>query len=155
MDDKSLSNLTLSGWAAAVWSKELRGVPLQPQEAALAWCMRQHSEYRAFWNSLGGAIDDTPRAKNILVHIYNDGAVKLQLDANNPPEIFQCYQEMRSKGFADIVALHVIAHVLQEQTWNSNTTGEAFDVNRYIERTRQYVASVIQHPEFVLNLRTP
>src|SRR5207248_1985632 len=119
MDDKSLNNLTLSTWAATVWGKELRGVPLQIQEASLAWCMRQHAEYRNFWNSLGTTAADTPRAGNILLHIYSDGAVKLQLESNNPPEITQLFQAMRAKGFSDMDALHAIAHVLKEENWNA------------------------------------
>ena len=156
MDDKSLSNLTLSTWAASVWEKELRGVPLQLQEAALAWSMRLHSDWRNFWNNLGGAnAADTPRATNMLVHIYNDAAVKLQLDNNNPPEINQLFQKMKGHGFSDMDALHAIAFVMQEQTWNAKTTGEAFDMKQYVERAKTYVENVIQHPEIVRSLRLP
>lgn len=126
MDDKSLQNLTLSKWASAVWEKELRGVPLQPQEASLAWCMRRHSEWRSFWNNLGTDAGDTPRATSILVHIYNDSAVKLQLDSDSSPEINQLFQAMRAKGFSDVDALHALAFVMQEQSWNTNTASEPY-----------------------------
>ena len=155
MDDKSLNSLTLSTWAATVWGKELRGVPLQIQEAALAWCMRQHAEYRNFWNSLGTTAADTPRASNILLHIYSDGAVKLQLESNNPPEINQLFQAMRGKGFSDMDALHAIAHVLREQNSNAKGTGEDFDAKKYVEKARKYVEMVLEHPEFLRNLRLP
>ena len=155
MDEKSLDNLTLSAWAAAVWGKELRGVPLQWQEAALAFCMRQHNEYRNFWNSLGTAAADTPRAGNILLHIYADGAVKLQLDSNNPPEINGVFQKMRGKGFSDMDALHAIAHVMREENSNAKGTGEAFDTKRYVEKAQKYAETVIEHPEFLRHLRLP
>jgi hypothetical protein len=150
-----LDNLTLSTWAATVWGKELRGVPLQVQEAALVWCMRQHNEYRNFWNSLGTTAADTPRAGNILLHIYSDGAVKLQLESNNPPEIVEVFQKMRGKGFSDMDALHAIAHVMREENWNTKGTGEAFDTKRYVEKARKYADAVIEHPEFLRHLRLP
>src|SRR5436190_11205819 len=147
MDEKILNNLTLSSWAAAVWSKELRGVPLQPQEASLAWCMRLHNDWRAFWNSLGNSGAPNQRGNNILVHIYNDASVKLQLDSKNPPEIFDLYQTLRGKGFLDIDALHALAYVMQEQTWNAKNEGASFDTVQYVQRAKQYVENVIAHPE--------
>jgi hypothetical protein len=98
LDERTLSNLTLSSWAATVWEKELRGLPLQKQEASLAWCMRQHEEWRNFWNSLNHPRSaDAPRSTSMLVHIYNDAAVKLQLDTKNPPEILELFQTMQRK----------------------------------------------------------
>ena len=155
MDEKTLNNLTLSTWAATVWSKELRGVPLQVQEASLAWCMRQHNEWRNFWNSLGTSDAETQRAANILVHIYNDAAVRLQLDSNNPPEINQLFQAMRGKGFPDLDALHALAFVMQEQSWNAKSAGAVFDTKQYVERAKQYVENAIAHPEIIRSLRLP
>ena len=156
MDEKKLDNLTLSGWAATVWSKELRGVPMQLQEAALAWCMRQHGDWRNFFNNLNNADTvNTPRATNILVHIYNDAAVKMQLESNNPPEISEFFHKMRGKGFVDMDALHAIAFVLQEQNWNAKTSGAEFDQKQYIERARRYVENVIEHPDLMRGLRMP
>jgi hypothetical protein len=154
MDDKTLNNLTLSSWAATVWSKELRGVPLQPQEASLAWCMRLHNDWRPFWNSLGNP-EQTPRATNILVHIYNDASVKLQIDSKNPLEIFDLFQSLRGKGFPDVDALHALGYVMQEQTWNAKNAGAAFDTAQYVVRAKQYVENVIAHPEIVRSLRLP
>jgi hypothetical protein len=154
MDEHKLNNLTLSSWAAGVWEKELRGVRLQLQEAALAWCMRQHADWRNFWNNLNNPDTvNTPRGTNILIHIYNDAAVKLQLDSNNPPEILESYQTMRGKGFSDMDALHAIAFVLQEQNWNAKTTGMAFDQKQYVERAKRYVQNVIEHPDLIRGLR--
>ena len=86
--------------------------------------MRQHGDWRNFWNNLNNA-DTVNTPTNILVHIYNDAAVRLQLESKNPPEIGECFHAMRGKGFADMDALHAIAFVLQEQTWNAKTTGVA------------------------------
>ncbi len=154
MDEKKLDNLTLSSWAASVWERELRGVPLQLQELALAWCMRQHSDWKNVWNGLHDPdVVNTPRAINMLVHIYNDAAVKLQLDTNNPPEIQELFQVMQSKGFSDMDALHAIAYVLQEQNWNAKTAGIAFDQKQYIERAKRYVDNVVEHPDLIRGLR--
>ena len=154
MDDKHLANLTLSSWAASVWEKELRGVPLQMQEAALAWCMRQHNDWRNFWNNLNNSsVVETQRATNILVHIYNDAAVKLQLDSKNPPEICQSFQTMRGKGFPEMDAIHAIAYVLQEQNWSAKTAGVDFDQKQYVDRALRYVDNVIEHPELLRSLR--
>ena len=155
MDEKTLSNLTLSSWAATVWSKELRGVPLQPQEASLAWCMRQHNDWRPFWSSLGSHEAENQRGTNILVHIYNDASVKLQLDSKNPPQIFDLFQSLRGKGFPDIDALHALAYVMQEQSWNAKNAGASFDTTQYVERAKQYVENVIVHPEILRSLRLP
>jgi hypothetical protein len=154
MDEKTLSNLTLSSWAATVWSKELRGVPLQPQEASLAWCMRQHNDWRTFWNNLGND-EQSQRGTNILVHIYNDASVKLQLDSKNPAEIFDLFQTLRGKGFPDIDALHALAYVMQEQSWNAKNASTSFDSAQYVERAKQYVENVIAHPEIIRSLRFP
>jgi hypothetical protein len=154
MDEKQLSNLTLSSWAASVWEKELRGVPLQAQESALAWCMRQHADLRNFWNNLNNtSVVETQRAANILVHIYNDSAVKLQLESNNPPEICQSFRVMRERGFLEIDAIHAIAYVLQELNWNAKTAGVEFDQKQYVERTQRYVENVIEHPDLLRGLR--
>lgn len=78
--------------------------------------MRQHSDWKNLWNGLHNAdVVNSPRISNILVHIYNDAAVKLQLDTNNPPEIQELFHAMRGKGFSDMDALHAISYVLQEQ----------------------------------------
>jgi hypothetical protein len=142
---KNTSAISLSPLGQPVsGKKELRGVPLQMQESALAWCMRQHSDWRNFWNNLNDtSVVETQRARNILVHIYNDAAVKLQLESNNPPEICQFFDAMRGKGFLEMDALHAIAYVLQEQNWNAKTAGVDFDQTRYIERTKRYVESVM------------
>jgi hypothetical protein len=155
MDDKSLQGLTLATWAATVWERELRGMPLQPQEAALAFCMRQHTEWKNIWNGLGASGANTPRVTNILVHIYNDAAVKLQLDRNNPPEITGLFQSMRGKGFSDMDALHAIAFVMQEQTWNARNSDEPFDMAQYVQRARRYVDTVLEHPELIRALKLP
>src|SRR5262245_34199135 len=156
MDEKKLNNLSLSTWAASVWEKELRRVPLQSQEFALAWCMRQHTDWRNFWNNLNNPDTvNTPRATNMLVHIYNDASVKLQLESNNPPEIKQSFHALRGKGFSDMDALHAIAFVLQEQMRNAKNDGVAFDQNQYIERAKRYVENVIEHPDLMRGLRLP
>ena len=156
LDESLLSNLTLSSWAASVWEKELRGLPLQKQEAALAWCMRLHEEWRSFWNSLNHPRSaDAPPCTTMLVHIYNDAAVRLQLDTNNPPEILELFDTMKRNGFSYVDALHAIALVMQEQTWNAKNTGTDFNMKQYIERAKTYVDYVLEHPEIVHSLRCP
>ena len=46
-------------------------------------------------------------------------------------------------------ALHALAFVMQELTWNARTTGEAFDTKQYVERAKRYVETALQHPEIV------
>ncbi len=148
MNDGTLRDLTLTSWAASVWEKELRGVPLQFQEASLAYCMRQHSEWRQTWNQLGTYAADNNKTVTILVHIYNDAAVKLQLDRNDPPEITALYQTLRGRGVSDMDALHAIAHVLQEQTWQAKTTGTPFDTKAYVERAKISVQALLERREY-------
>jgi len=147
MDEGAIRDLTLTSWAANVWEKEVRGVPLQFQEASLAYCMRQHSEWRQYWNQLGTYASDNNKTVNILVHIYNDAAVKLQLDRNDPPEINALYQTLRGRGVTDMDALHALAHVLQEQTWQAKTTGGAFDTKAYVERAKTSVQALLENRE--------
>jgi len=154
MDDSILKDLTLVSWAARVWEKELRGVPLPIQESTLAWCMKQHADWRTFWNNLNNhAILSTPRATNILVHIYNDGIVKLQLETNNPPEISELFERMRAKGFSEMDALHVLSFVLQERTGNATAAGTGFERQQYIERATRYVEKFIAKPELIGGLK--
>jgi hypothetical protein len=149
MNDTAIRDLTLATWARTVREKELRGVKLQFHEAALAYCMNQHSEWRQHWNQLDTATADNTKLVNMLVHIYNDAAVKLQLDRNDPPEIHALYQSMRGKGVTDMDALHVIAFVLQEQTWNAKTNGEPFNMDQYVDRVRTSVQNALAQPEFI------
>jgi hypothetical protein len=154
MDDSILKDATLASWAARVWEKELRGVPLPMQESTLAWCMRQHADWRSFWNNLNNhAVISAPRATRILVHIYNDGAVKLQLESNNPPEINELFQRMRTKGFYEIDALHALSFVLQELSGSANAAGTGFDRQQYVERATRYVESVIEQPHLMDGLK--
>ena len=136
MDENSIADLTLATWAATVWQKELRGVPLQAHEAAVAYCMRQHNEWRQYWDQLGTHAANNVKTVNMLIHIYNDSAVKLQLDRNDPPEVQSSYQKMRGKGIRDMDALHTIANVLQDQTWSAERTGGGFDMNTYVEKVK-------------------
>jgi hypothetical protein len=39
--------------------------------------------------------------------------------------------------------------VLQEQTWNAKTNGEAFDMNLYVERVKTAVQTALELPEFI------
>ena len=77
------------------------------------------------------------------------------LDSKNPPEISQFYDAMRGKGFADMDALHAIAFVLQEQSWNAKTAGTAFDQKQYVDRAKRYVENVIERPDLMRGLRLP
>ena len=79
MNDSAIRELTLSSWAASVWEKELRGVPLMLHEAALAHCMRQHTQWRECWDQLCSMTKEDTKTVNILVHVYNDASVRLQL----------------------------------------------------------------------------
>jgi hypothetical protein len=151
MNESAIRELTLTSWAAAVWEKELRGVPLQSQEAALAYCMRQHPEWRQYWNQLTTYSNENTKIVSMLVHVYNDAAVKLQLDRNDPPEILSMYQVLRGRGITDMDALHAIAFVLQEQTWQAKSSGASFDTKGYIERVRTCVQTLIENPTFVRN----
>src|SRR5579862_6150025 len=137
--EHEIRDVTLLTWAAGVWEKELRGVPLQSQEASVAYCMRQHTEWRQYWNQLRTYTSENTKIVNILMHIFNDAAVKVQLDRNEPPEIMASYELMRSQGLTDMDALHVIAFVLQEQTWQSKTNGQPFDMNAYVQRVKSSV----------------
>ena len=149
MNDSAIRDLTLSGWAAGVWEKELRGVPLQFQEASLAYCMRQHTEWRDYWNQLNSADNEDTKVVNLLVHIYNDAAIKLQLDRKDPPEIHSLYQLLRGRGITDMDALHAIAFVFQEQTWHSKNTGAPFDTKTYVERAKSTVQTLLENPKFI------
>jgi hypothetical protein len=140
-----MRDLTLASWAASVWERELRGVPLEIHEAALAYCMKQHNEWKPFWNQLASSSCDHAKVVSILVHIYNDAAVKLQVDRNEPPEINSSFQTLRGKGVTDMDALHRIAFVLQEQTWSAKTSGGAFDMKLYLEKVQSAVQFYIEH----------
>ena len=153
MNDGAIRDLTLGAWAAGVWEKELRGVPLVFQEASLAYCMRQHSEWREHWNRLGSIGSEDTKIINILVHIYNDAAVKLQIDRNDPPEIPALYQLLRGRGITDMDALHSIAFVLQEQTWHSKNTGAPLDIKMYVERAKSSVQAILENPKFIRSSR--
>jgi len=92
---------------------------------------------------------------SMLVHVYNDAAVKLQLDRNDPPEIQSLYQVLRSRGVTDMDALHAIAFVLQEQTWNAKSSGGGFDTKAYIDRVKTCVHTLIENPKFIRNSKLP
>jgi hypothetical protein len=149
MNDSAIRDLTLGTWAASVWEKELRGVPLELQEASFAYCMRQHPEWREHWNRLNTSGHDDPKIINILIHIYNDAAVKLQIERKDPPEIGELYQALRGTGITDMDALHAIAFVLQEQTWQAKNTGVSFDMNDYVQRVKSNVQAVLQNPKLI------
>jgi hypothetical protein len=154
MNDGVIRDLTLSSWAAGVWQKELRGVPLVFQEASLAYCMRLHSEWRQHWNNLDSTGGEEAKIANILVHIYNDAAVKLQIDRRDPPEINTLYQRLRGRGITDMDALHVIAFVLQEQTWHSKNTGALLDMKTYVERAKSSVQAILENPKLIRSSKT-
>jgi Domain of unknown function (DUF1841) len=149
MNDSAIRDLTLGTWAAGVWEKELRGVALVFQEASLAYCMRQHTEWRDYWNRLGSVGSEDAKVVNILVHIYNDAAAKLQIDRNDPPEIRALYQLLRGRGITDMDALHAIAFVLQEQTWHAKNTGEPFDLKKYVDRAKSSVQGILENPKLI------
>jgi Domain of unknown function (DUF1841) len=149
MNDSAIRDLTLGTWAASVWEKELRGVPLAVQEASLAYCMREHTEWREHWNRLNTIGQDDPKIINILAHIYNDAAVKLQIERKNPPEIGELYQALRRRGITDMDAIHAIAFVLQEQTLQAKNTGVSFDMKDYVQRVKSNVRAILENPKLI------
>ena len=154
MNDATLQDMTLATWAASVWQREVRGVPLKLHEAALGKCMRQHPEWRAYWDSLVTRnIEDSPKLASILVHIYNDAAVQLQLDTKNPPEIYALYEGMRGRGFLEEDALHQLAFVLQDVTWHAKTNGHSLDMQQYIKKAKEFVQSVLCQPKLARTSR--
>lgn len=153
MNDNLIRDLTLRNWAADVWEKELRGVPLAVHEASLAYCMRQHSEWRDQWNHLNSTLSEDAKTVDILVHIYNDAAVKLQIDQKNPAEIDRLYQLLIGRGIADMDALHVLAFVLQEQTWQSKNAGAPFDMATYLARAKSKVQAILENPKLIRTSR--
>jgi hypothetical protein len=42
-------------------------------------------------------------------------------------------------------ALHVIAFVLQEQTWHSKNTGALMDIKKYVERAKSSVQAILEN----------
>ena len=149
MNDSAIRDMTLGTWAASVWEKELRGVQLALQEASFAYCMRQHAEWRDHWNRLDTINQDDTKVVNILIHIYNDAAVKLQIERKDPPEIGELYQALRGRGIIDMDALHTIAFVLQEQTWQAKNTGASFDMKDYVQRVKSNVQAILENPKLV------
>ena len=149
MNENSIRDMTLAKWAGSVWERELRGVPMPCHESALAYCMRQHREWRQHWNQLATHSTENPKTISVLVHVYNDASVKVQLDRNDPPEINSLYQAMRAKGVSDMDALHAIAFVLQEQTWNAKNSGRSFDIQSYVEKVQSSIETFIEHRELL------
>ncbi len=123
-------------------------------EGALGTCMRLHPEWRQYWDNLvTKEHEDTPKLGSILVHIYNDAAVQVQLDTKNPPEIHELYQRMRAHGFSEADALHQLAFVLQDVTWQAKTNSQDLDMKHYVEKARQYVRTVLSQPTFARTSR--
>jgi hypothetical protein len=143
MDD-DLEGLTLANWAAGIWYKHCRGVPLNGHEAAIVYCMEHHQEWRARWDALGESKD--PELSRDVLHVHYDALVKMQVDGNDPPEIRECFEKLREREFTEFDALHTIVPALSETLWAAKTKNQPFDNASYTQLAQQYVRVAILRP---------
>ena len=145
--DENQEGLTLASWAAGLWYKHRRGVPLAGHEAAIVYCMEYHSEWRSRWDALGSSSD--PQLSHDVLHVHHDAMIKMQIDAKEPAEVGECYQKLRDKGFTEFEALHTFVPALSETLWVAKTKNQPFDNQQYIQLVQDYTKVALQRPTFV------
>jgi hypothetical protein len=60
---------------------------------------------------------------------------------------------MRARGFTQEDALHQLAFVLEDVTWQAKTKGQNVDMQQYIEKAKAYTQSVLCQPKLARSSR--
>jgi hypothetical protein len=148
MEDSKLQNLTLLGWTLQIWRDHRRGLPLQGQLAAIAYCLQNHPEWWSDWDSAEMHPDDRA-ITNRLIHIHNDAAIRLQVERGQPADVKVLYDAMREKGFTEFETIHTFAIAFAEEGAFVTEKGGEFSVERYTERASVYVKEALSRPNLV------
>ena len=95
--------------------------------------------------------DEVP--SEALRHVFNDAAVKMQIESGHPSEIGSLYDDMRTAQFTELEGSHAIGLALDEETWCVRQ-GDAFNSSRCVERARSYVNETTSRPNLVRQTKT-
>ena len=145
MQESKLQNLTLLSWTLQIWRDHRRGLALSGQHAAIAYCLENHPEWWADWDSPDHGGDDRA-ITNRLIHIHNDAAIRLQLERESPKEIKALYDSMRDKAFTEFESIHTLAVAFTEETAYAVENNDTFTPDRYVERANRYVKEALSRP---------
>jgi len=147
MQESKLQDVTLLSWTLRVWKDHRRGVPMNSQESAVAYCMQHHTEWWPDWDSIDPAIARADISiENRLIHIHHDAAIRRQLENREVPQVCDLYDQLRQKGFEEFESIHTLVMALAEETWAARENKESFNFERYLERTTDHVKQALSRP---------
>jgi hypothetical protein len=145
MQDSKIHSMTLLTWTLQIWSDHRRGLNLTGHNAAIAYCMEHHPEWRNDWNSVPDSNDDRT-ITNRIIHIHNDAAVLTQLQTGDSAEPKKFHEALLEKGFTEFESIHTLGLALSEERDYGREHKEEFNYERYIERADRYVKQALSRP---------
>ncbi len=93
----------------------------------------------------GGILLEGPEGPvNPLLHVMLDATVKRLIDGEDPKEVKQIYNLLRSNGFDEFDAIHTILYAFTEELWQADREGKEFDHSRYVKKARRYAREAIR-----------
>ena len=123
MEDSKLQTMTLLTWTLQVWRDCRRGLPLQGQHAAIAYCLQKHPEWWSDWESAENLHGNDVTITNRLIHIHNDAAIRLQIEREQPAEVKALYDSLCEKGFTEFESIHTLAVAFTEESAYATENG--------------------------------
>jgi hypothetical protein len=122
-----------------IWEAVKAGRPLTGEEKRFADAMQAHPEYHNAWefSDVVGPAPYEVEGVNPYLHIAAHIMIENQLEADDPPEVAQALDRLRSNGVDRHDAIHQIAAVMFEIMFPVLKEGKAFDAQRYRKRLRR------------------
>jgi hypothetical protein len=143
----NLQGMTLLSWTLQIYKDAKRGLPQTGHTSAVARAMQHHTEWWWDWEALDqGLATQDVSITNRLIHIHNDAAVLLQVQAQKPREVFVMYELLRQKSFTEFESIHTIALGLTEELSHVREHNEAFDQPRYLGRANRFTMEALSRP---------
>lgn len=124
---------------AGVWRKVQAGEPLEGEQARMAQSMREHPDYRLFWESSGQlpGKDSTMEGVHPGAHITMHTIVENQLAGGEPPEVRQTLERLSASGLSRHEAVHRIGNVIVQHLYRLLRERRDFDRSAYLRDLAQ------------------
>ncbi len=126
------------------WRKHRAGVPLSPQEAAIADVVGLHPEYHALLSDpaaalafdAGGLVD----RQNPFLHMGLHLAIRDQVAVDRPPGVRELHRELQARHGDAHEGEHALMEALGEVLWQAQRDGRPPDEQQYLALARRRAA---------------
>jgi len=121
------------------WRKSNDGQVLSPLESQIATVVQEHPEYHSILESPPLDADFQPEGgqTNPFLHMGLHLAIREQVSTNRPPGIATIHRRLSQKTGDAHGTEHQMIDCLAESLWEAQSTNQAPDEQKYLERLQR------------------